>query len=222
AQPGPMQDIVVLDLLVRVEVEPALAALLFRPAVPGDRQRLQAAVGKLDQVLLQRVDAESVFHLERGEPAVGPIGLDQKFPVLAEEAGMQAVVIEARVVEIAEHRLVGRVIHRQLVLRRAPERRLRLMTLCASLAADECGRRSGGAEQTRPWRASAGEPLPGDSARNADEEDRGCADASVPGTRRHCCSNDRRASNDTRTASACLRQAGTLGTTSLSTIARAG
>ena len=36
-QLGPMQEIVVLDLLVRVEMEPALAALLFRPAVPCDR-----------------------------------------------------------------------------------------------------------------------------------------------------------------------------------------
>jgi hypothetical protein len=31
----PMQDVVVLDLLIRVEMEPVLAALLFRPAVPG-------------------------------------------------------------------------------------------------------------------------------------------------------------------------------------------
>src|SRR5262249_35865436 len=42
-QLGPMQDVVVLDLLVRVEMEPALAALLLGPAVPGDRQRLQTA-----------------------------------------------------------------------------------------------------------------------------------------------------------------------------------
>src|SRR5262249_40099521 len=32
---GPVQDIVVLDLLVRVEMEPALAAVILRPAVPG-------------------------------------------------------------------------------------------------------------------------------------------------------------------------------------------
>ena len=64
-QPGPVQHVVVLDLLVRIEMEPALAALVLRPAVPGERQRLQAAVGKLDQILLQRIDAERVLDLER-------------------------------------------------------------------------------------------------------------------------------------------------------------
>ena len=112
-----MQDVVVPDLLVRIEMEPALAALVLRPAVPGDRQRLQAAVGKLDQILLQRIDAERVLHLERGELAVGAVGLDQEFSVLAEEARMHAVIVEARVVEIAEHRLVGGMLHGKLVLR---------------------------------------------------------------------------------------------------------
>src|SRR3954467_13008763 len=39
-QLGPMQDIVVADLLMGIEVEPALAAVVLRTAVPGDRQRL--------------------------------------------------------------------------------------------------------------------------------------------------------------------------------------
>ena len=51
-QLGPVQNIVVLDLLVRVEMEPAVTSLLFRPAVPGDRKRLNASIWKLDQVLL--------------------------------------------------------------------------------------------------------------------------------------------------------------------------
>src|SRR5262249_57043208 len=100
---GPVQHVVVLDLLVRIEMEPALAALLLRPTVPGDRQRLQAAVGKLDQVLLKRVEAERVLDLEGGELAVRPVGLDEKFAVLAEEARAHAVMLEARVVEVAEH-----------------------------------------------------------------------------------------------------------------------
>ena len=107
-QLGPVQHVVVLDLLVRIEMEPALAALVLRPAVPGDRQRLQPAVGKLDQILLQRIDAERVLDLKRGELAVGPIGLDEELSILAEEARSHAVMIEARIVEIAEHRFVGR------------------------------------------------------------------------------------------------------------------
>ena len=90
--------------LVRVEVEPALPALVGRPAVPGDRQRLQAAIGKLDQVLLQRIEAEGVLHLEDGELAVGTVGLDEELAVLAKEARAHARVVEAGVVEVAEHR----------------------------------------------------------------------------------------------------------------------
>ena len=111
-----------LDLLVGVEMKPALAALLLRAAVPGDRQRLQPAVGKLDQILLQRIEAEGVFDLERGELAVGPVGLDQELAVLAKEARVHAVIVEARIVEIAKHGLVGRMVHRVLVLRAAPQR----------------------------------------------------------------------------------------------------
>ena len=77
----PVQDVVVADLLVRIEVEPALAALVLRPAVPGDRERLQPAVGKFDQILLQRIEAERVFDLERGELAVRPVGLDEELAV---------------------------------------------------------------------------------------------------------------------------------------------
>ena len=115
-QLGPVQDIVVLDLLIGIDVKPALAAFVLRPAVPGDRKRLNTAVGEFDQVLLQRIDAEGVFHLEDGELAVWAVGLDQKFAVLAEEAGVHAIMVEAGVVEIAEHGLVGGVLHRGLVL----------------------------------------------------------------------------------------------------------
>src|SRR5262249_57328683 len=101
----------------RIEVEPALAAWVLRAGVPGERERLQPAVRKLDEILLQRIDAEGVLHLEDGELAVGAAGLDKKFPVLAEEAGVHAVIIEASLVEIAAHRFIGRMIHRELVLR---------------------------------------------------------------------------------------------------------
>src|SRR5262249_46071967 len=63
-QLGPMQNIVVLDLFVGIEMEPALSALLLGAAIPGDRQRLQAAVRQFDQVLLQGIDAEGVLNLE--------------------------------------------------------------------------------------------------------------------------------------------------------------
>ena len=142
-QLGPVQNVVVLDLLVRIEMKPALAAFVLRPAVPGDRQRLQPAVRELDEILLQRIDAECVLHLERGELAVGTVGLDQELPVLAEEARTHAVIIEARIGEIAEHRFLGGVLHRVLVLGAAPQVRFGAVAAGAGLAADERGRGGG-------------------------------------------------------------------------------
>ena len=133
----PVQDIVVLDFLIGIDVKPALAAFVLRPAVPGKRQRLNTAVGEFDEVLLQRIDAKGVFHLEHGKLAVGAVGLDQEFSVLAEEARMHAVIIEAGIVEIAEHGLVGGVLHRGLVLRGIPQLCFRLVAAGAGLAADE-------------------------------------------------------------------------------------
>src|SRR5262245_18476288 len=68
--PGPVELVAVVDILLRIEMEPALAARLTRTRVPGDRQRLQAAARQLDQILLQRPDAKRVLDLEVGELAV--------------------------------------------------------------------------------------------------------------------------------------------------------
>jgi len=136
-----MQDVIVPDRLVGVEVEPALAAFILRPRVPGDRQRLDTAIRELDQVLLQRVDAEGVLDLEGRELSVRPVGLDLELIAFAEEPRTHAVVVEDRIGEIAEYRLVGRLIHGVLVLRGAPEPRLRLVALRADFAANEPQRR---------------------------------------------------------------------------------
>ncbi len=125
------------DVLIRIEMEPALPALLLGPAVPGKRQRLDAAVGKLDEILLKRIEAERVFHLEARELAVRAVGLDEELAVFAEEARMHAVIVEARIVEIAKHGLLGGMGHGVRVLRAVPRRGFGLMAAGASLAADE-------------------------------------------------------------------------------------
>src|SRR6516165_8282132 len=117
---GPMQHVVVLDLLVRMEMEPPLSALFLTAAIPGDRQRLQPTVREFDVILLQRVDAEGVLHFERGQLAVRPVGFHEEFPVSAEKARTYTVVVEAGVVKIAQYRLVAGVVHRMLMLRSAP------------------------------------------------------------------------------------------------------
>src|SRR5262245_21099703 len=137
---GPVQDVVVLDLLIRIEVEPALAACGLRPAVPGQRQGLYPSVGKLDEILLQWVDAERVLDLEDGERSIGSVGLDEELSVLAEETGVHAVIVEARLVEIAEDRLLGRMSHCLLVLGTTPQLCLGTVAAGAGLAADKGGR----------------------------------------------------------------------------------
>src|SRR5262249_34148205 len=220
-QLGPMQDVIVLDLLGRIEMEPALSALLLRAGVPGDRERLQPSVREFDEILLQWIDPQGVFHLERGELGVRPVGLDEEFPALAEEAGMYAVIIKARAGEIAQHRCLGRVLHGEFVLRAVPELRLRRMALRAGVAADECERRSGATEKTRPRRVTLGEQLPGSAA--SEDRDRRCSDNDYdPSTRTHYCISARRAPNDPRAASAFQRQAGIHRSMTASTTAREG
>src|SRR5208337_49608 len=93
----PVQDVVEADLLVRIEVKPALSALVLRPAVPAERQRLDAAVGKLHEILLERIDAERVFDREFGELPVRPVGLDHELAVAPEKARLDPEMLEARV-----------------------------------------------------------------------------------------------------------------------------
>ncbi|XUM19963.1 hypothetical protein ACRAVF_20185 [Bradyrhizobium oligotrophicum S58] len=75
-----------LDRFIGREMKPALPALVRRPAVPSDRQGLNAPVGKDDQILLQRIDTERIFDFEHGKLAIGTVGLDQELAVLSKEA----------------------------------------------------------------------------------------------------------------------------------------
>ena len=115
-----MQHVVVADLLMRIEMEPALAAFALRARVPGKRERLDAPVGKLDEILLQGIEPERVFHFEGSELAVSAVSLHEELAVLAVEARMHAEIVEARVVEVTEHALLGRMRHGVLMLRAVP------------------------------------------------------------------------------------------------------
>ena len=98
-----MQDVVVADLLMRIEMEPALPPLALWARIPGKRQRLNAPVGKLDEILLQGIEAEGVFDLEGCELAVRAVGLDHELVAIAEEARVHAEIVEACIVEVADH-----------------------------------------------------------------------------------------------------------------------
>ncbi len=137
--PGPVQRLARPELLAGVEVEPALPARLLRPRVPGDPQRLHSPVGKGDQVLLQRVDAEDEGDLEVGEPAVRAVGVDEEPAVAAKEAAGDVAVGEGGAFEVAEHRGFGGLGHGQVVVGAAPGLGLRRMAAGADRCADERG-----------------------------------------------------------------------------------
>jgi hypothetical protein len=134
---GPVQLVAVVDAVVRIQVEPALPAPFARTRVPRDRQRLHAAVGELDQVLLERLDAERVLDLEVGEAAVRAVGAHVVAAVAAEEPRLHARVAEAGVGEVAEHGRLGGVLHRPRVLRALPEPGLGGMTARARVGTHE-------------------------------------------------------------------------------------
>src|SRR5271157_3868884 len=129
-------------------MKPALSALVLGPAVPGERQRLDAAVGKFDQIWLEGKNAEGVFDLELGELSVRPVGLDHELAVAAEEARLDPVMVESRAGKVTQHRLFRRMVHGELVVRAAPEFCLVLMAGGAGLAAD-VSESLGGASRAR-------------------------------------------------------------------------
>ena len=137
----PMQNIIMADFLIGIEVEPALATLVFCTAIPGDRQGLQPSVRERNQVLLQRIDAKSVFDLECGELAVRSVRLDKEAAILAKEPGRHTVIVEPRIVEVAQHRLFGCMLHGEFVLRILPQRCLSAVATRALLTSDKRGRR---------------------------------------------------------------------------------
>jgi hypothetical protein len=96
-----VQRIAEVDPFVGVEVEPALAAGGGGARVPAEAQRLQPPVGHLDEVLLQRVDAERVGDAIVVHRAVGTVGADDEGAVLAQERRRHAVVPELAAVELA-------------------------------------------------------------------------------------------------------------------------
>jgi hypothetical protein len=113
---GPVQGVAMVDLLLWIEVEPALPAFALRPRIPGDRQHLVAPVGERNQVLLQRIDAKGVADFVVGQLAVRPVGAHHELVAAPEEGRLDAVLGEPAVVEVAENAGGGCLLHRQLVM----------------------------------------------------------------------------------------------------------
>ena len=111
--------------------------------IPGHAEGLQPTFADLDQVLLQRCDAEGVGDLEVGILAVNAGGVDPEFVALARETGGFVFRFEGDVIEVAQHRLGIGLLHRQLVMRALPVLDLLAVAALALLLIDHRCRRHG-------------------------------------------------------------------------------
>ncbi|MNO93085.1 hypothetical protein D3C76_846750 [compost metagenome] len=135
---APVQRVLEGHALARVEMKPAVLL-----GIPGDAQGLQATVAHLDQVLLQRCDAEGVGDLEVGVLAVDAGGVDPESVVLSREPGGFVLGLEGDAVEVAEHRLGIGWLHRQLMMGTLPVLDLGAVAALALLFVDHVRRRHG-------------------------------------------------------------------------------
>jgi hypothetical protein len=114
-------------------MEPALPS-----GIPGDGEALKAATRELDEILLERRDAERIADLEVGRLAGGSLRVDEELAVSLEKPRRHAAVVHADVVEISAHCLGGGGLHRQVVMRARPLPVLRRVALGAGGALDVC------------------------------------------------------------------------------------
>ncbi len=132
------------------------------------------------------------------ELAVRPVGLDHELAVAAEEARLDAEMLEGRIGEIAEHRLLRRVVHRALMVRAGPQLGFSRMAGGADRAADVSERRRlGGAgsdgERLRALTRAMRRPTPARRGRQARRSGDAIANgASLPADLRRACSLTRR------------------------------
>ena len=112
---GPMKAVTRTQILVRVEVVPALADI-----VPSQVERLQTAWLAFEQVLLQGLDAGRIFDLEFSQPTVRSIGLDVMATVTDREPCRDAIVFDAGAVKVAEDARFARRLPRPSVMGALP------------------------------------------------------------------------------------------------------
>ena len=183
---GPMEHIVVRDRFLRIEVEPALPAFLRRARVPHHVQRLIAAAREGDEVLLERVHAEGVRDLVVVHRAVGAVRVDEELAVARGEGARDAEVRVLRALEIPQHGCGGGRLHREVVVRAAPERILLRVACGARGAADErrVGRVPRGASPSGRGRIAPHRDRAGDEQQRHRDDDRAPRPRGARGRRR--------------------------------------
>src|SRR5512139_410016 len=98
-------------------MKPALAAGGLRPRIPTNAEGLQAPAGELDEILLQRIDAEGVGDAVLAQGAVGTVRTHEEPAILPEERRDHPVVGERGIVEVAQDRGGIRDLHGAVMMR---------------------------------------------------------------------------------------------------------
>ncbi len=96
---------------------PTLTAVFLRTRVPRYSERLETTARKLDEVLLQRRDAEGVADLIVAERPVGAVGPNPELAILLVKGAGDVVFGESGVVETTKYGLLGRHLHGHGMLR---------------------------------------------------------------------------------------------------------
>src|SRR5262245_28450245 len=94
---GPVQAIAGRNVCGRIKMIPSLSF-----GVPSDVENLQAPFFGLDQILLKRRDPNGVPDFKRRQLSIGSVGFDEIFAVLPEEARGDLLLVERRIIEIAD------------------------------------------------------------------------------------------------------------------------
>src|SRR5271168_1991598 len=127
---GPVPGIAKGKFLARIKTEPALTSERRRTTVPRNPERLEAAAAHLDEVLLQRINAKRVFDFVVMKNAVRAVGAHHELRGALKEGRVDPVVAETRVVEVTQNGGICGRLHRQLMMRTAPQGSFGRVTAC--------------------------------------------------------------------------------------------
>jgi hypothetical protein len=118
--PGPVEYIPCLDHFILMDMEPALAAFCFAAAVPGDIGYLVFSIRKLDEILLQWIDAEGIGYFIVVKLSILSVSSDEELLSFFVKAVFDSVKFECGIVEITYDRFVVRLFHCHVMVRASP------------------------------------------------------------------------------------------------------
>ena len=109
--------------------------------IPGDGQALQAAAGKRNQILLQRIEAESVLYFKITHFTARPLGIHEKPVILTVKTGCHTEIFKNSIIKVSKNSgFIGHA-HCQIMMGIAPLVVFFLVAVHTFLTADKRGNR---------------------------------------------------------------------------------